>query len=134
MRRKMAAHSAVSAEKYVAAGTPRASLRSGQPHRRACARRAGANKSLSNCSLKKSTAVAPRRWRPTKGPALKPRPGVVYFVARRGPRASAGVTALFIDIYNQRDTGYHAQARGSSLLFASYVSSFGRRIVAIPLS
>lgn len=106
-RSKMAAQRAVSGRKVCCRGNmlPRTGLsESPLPSRwRACGPRAGANKSLSNCSLKKLTAVAPSRWRPTKGPALKPRLGVVYFVGRV-LRVRRCVTALFIDIYNQRDT------------------------------
>lgn len=71
---------------------------------RACARRAGANKSLSNCSAKNSRPrVALGRWRPTKGPALKPHLRRSLF---RRPRSA---TALFIDIYSRRDTGATSQ-------------------------
>jgi len=58
-------------EKYAAAT-------SAAPGRRACARRAGANKSLSNCSLK--NPVAPSRDGARQRPAaLKPGFDILYF-------------------------------------------------------
>lgn len=53
------------------------------PARRACARRAGANKSLSNCSLK--NPVAPSRDGARQRPAaLKPAFDVLYFAQLAG--------------------------------------------------
>lgn len=80
----------VSDEKYVASRT----LASLPPSRslsywQACGWRASANKSLSNCSVKKRSVLARRRWRPTKGPELKPHRGVVYFIVGAGLRAFA---------------------------------------------
>lgn len=80
--------------------------------RRACARRVGADKSLSNCSLKNSAAVAPSldgaRQRPA---ALKPGPDVLYFARPAGRAGQSGRSGsrsrrgLFIDIYSWRWQG-----------------------------
>lgn len=79
--------------------------------RQACARRAGANKSLSNCSLK--NPVAPSRNGARQRPAaLKPGFNVLYFAStdRRSawPAGKSGLRSpggLFIDIYSRRWQG-----------------------------
>lgn len=59
--------------------------------RRACARRVGADKSLSNCSLKNSAAVAPSRDGARQRPAaLKPGPDVLYFARPAGRAGQSG--------------------------------------------